>query len=404
MSYLATAWKPDIYESDSFGLDGYNWRVAGDEAHSFKSDGTNYRFELRQGDRFSASYWTDSVGVERSEMGETSNHALSGNGSHFHATYKMMIEPGAKNTAQWLVTGQLFTGGTPPFEIKFMGNDKMAVVIKNGTSGSPNERTVYLDSADIQRGKWYDIEIDVQLDANGNNGHAYVWRDGTKIANYTGKIGYTNATESHWEMGAYRKSPSGGESFAVNYKDVDLTYGSGGHSDTAHSSPSPMPSPSPSPSPSPTPTLPTPNLLGTSYYDNLVGGSARDVINAKGGNDALYGRGGNDILVGGAGRDVFVFDTSPKSNVDKILDFVVGTDKIHVQNAVFSGGNVDYGSLPSSMFKIGAKATDSSDRFIYNKDTGSLYFDKDGTGSAAQVEFAKLGTNLKMTAADFFIL
>jgi hypothetical protein len=32
-------------------------------------------------------------------------------------------------------------------------------------------------------------------------------------------------------MGVYRKSPSGGESFAVNYKDVDLTYGSAGHSD-----------------------------------------------------------------------------------------------------------------------------------------------------------------------------
>ncbi|WP_262031357.1 polysaccharide lyase, partial [Microvirga sp. Mcv34] len=152
-------------------------------------------------------------------------------GSHFHATYKMMIEPGAKNTAQWLVTGQLFTGGTPPFEIKFMGNDKMAVVIKYGTSSSPVEKTVYIDTADIQRGKWYDMEIDVQLDAAGDNGHAYVWRDGTKIANYTGKIGYTNATKSHWEMGAYRQSPSGGESFAVNYKDIDLTYGSAGHSD-----------------------------------------------------------------------------------------------------------------------------------------------------------------------------
>ncbi|WP_195904183.1 hypothetical protein, partial [Microvirga lotononidis] len=96
MSYSATAWKPDIYESDSFSLDGYNWRVAGDEAHSFKSDGSVYRFEVRKGDLFSASYWTDAAGVERSEMGETSNHKLTGEGSHFHATYKMMIEPGAK--------------------------------------------------------------------------------------------------------------------------------------------------------------------------------------------------------------------------------------------------------------------------------------------------------------------
>ena len=41
---------------------------------------------------------------------------------------------------------------------------------------------------------------------------------------------------------------------------------------------------------------------------------------------------------------------------------------------------------------------------IYNKDTGSLYFDQDGTGSAAQVQFAKLATNLKMTAAKLYIL
>ncbi|EIM28931.1 hypothetical protein MicloDRAFT_00025790 [Microvirga lotononidis] len=99
-----------------------------------------------------------------------------------------------------------------------------------------------------------------------------------------------------------------------------------------------------------------------------------------------------------------MFDTAPKGTVAKITDFLPGTDKIHVENAVFSGGYVDWGTLPSSKFAIGAKAADSSDRFIYNKATGSLYFDKDGTGPAAQIEFAKLAPNLKMTAADFYIL
>jgi Ca2+-binding RTX toxin-like protein len=143
---------------------------------------------------------------------------------------------------------------------------------------------------------------------------------------------------------------------------------------------------------------------GTSSSDTLNGTSAAESIFGNDGNDVINGKGGNDILTGGAGRDVFVFDTSPKSNVDKITDFTPGADKIHVENAVFAGGNVSWGTLPSSKFTIGAKAADSSDRFIYNKDTGSLYFDKDGTGSAAQVEFAKLATNLKMTAADFYIL
>ena len=239
LSFPFLQWTASILEHELIQYRGRVYRIAASSPHNFRMlDDNTFRFEVRQGDRYRSPSWTDAVGVERSEMGETSNHALSGSGSHFHATYKMMIEPGAKNTAQWLVTGQLFTGGTPPFEIKFMGNDKMAVVIKNGTSGSPTEKTVYLDSSDIQRGKWYDMEIDVQLDANGSNGHAYVWRDGTKIANYTGKIGYTNATESHWEMGVYRKAPSGGESFAVNYKDLDLTYGTAGHSDKSPVNPS----------------------------------------------------------------------------------------------------------------------------------------------------------------------
>ena len=101
---------------------------------------------------------------------------------------------------------------------------------------------------------------------------------------------------------------------------------------------------------------------------------------------------------------MFVFDTPPKGNIDRITDFTPGADKIHVENAVFSSSTVHWGSLPSHMFKIASKATDSTDRFIYNKDTGSLYFDRDGTGAAAQVEFAKLATNLKITASDFYIL
>ena len=325
-------------------------------------------------------------------MGETSTHSLSSAGNHFHANYKFMIERGAQNTSQWLVTGQLFVrdasgwGGTPPFEIKFMGNDKMGVVIKSGSASSPVERTIYLDTTNIQRGKGYDMQIDVKFDPAGNNGgHAYVWRDGVKIANYNGKIGYNEQTQMHWRWAPTRKTPAGGESFAINYKDIDLTYGANGHSDSAGT-----PAPTPTPTPSPT--------------TEIKGTSASETIYGYDGNDKLNGKGGNDVLVGGAGRDAFVFDSSPKSNVDRISDFVPGTDKIHVDNAVFAGGNVDWGSLQSHMFKIGAKATDTSDRFIYNKDTGSLYFDQDGTGSAAQVQFAKLATNLKMTAADFYIL
>jgi hypothetical protein len=237
LPFPALQWAASAFQHNLVLHQGLVFRIAASAPHNFRRVGNTFRFEVRKGDRYSSSSWTDDVGIERTEMGETSPHSLSSMDNHFHATYKFMIEPGAKNTAQWLVTGQFFTGGTPPFEIKYMGNDKMAVVIKNGTSSSPVEKTVYLDSADIQRGKWYDMEVDVKFDATGNNGHAYVWRDGVKIADYTGKIGYTNATQGWWEMGAYRKSPAGGETFAINYKDVDLTYGTSGHTDRPSSVP-----------------------------------------------------------------------------------------------------------------------------------------------------------------------
>lgn len=409
MTYLAQNWRPDVYELDTFVHDSYNWRVAGDEPWSFKYDPatTNYRFELRKGDRFESSYWSDSVGVERTEMGEKQNHSLSSMDNHFHATYQMMIEPGPMNTAQWLVTGQLFTGGTPPFEVKFMGNDRMAIVIKYGTSSSPVEKTVYLDSANVQRGHWYDMELDVKFDASGTNGHAYVWRDGLKIADYEGKIGYTNATEAHWEMGAYRKSPSGGESFAVNYKNVDLTYGAAGHTDGPTSqgpTDPPPPDPDPIPNPEPPPPLGTVSY-GTSGANNWIGTSANDTYFGRGGNDTINGKGGNDVLWGESGADNFVFDSARGSaNLDRIKDFTPGVDKLHIENAVYSGGDVNWGRLPSHKFTVGAHAADSSDRFIYNKDTGMLYFDKDGSGYREQVEVVQLKPGLHLTASDFYIL
>jgi serralysin len=48
-------------------------------------------------------------------------------------------------------------------------------------------------------------------------------------------------------------------------------------------------------------------------------------------------------------------------------------------------------------------AADRSDRIIYESDTGKLFFDKDGTGSAAKVHFATLDKNLGLTHADFIV-
>jgi len=68
------------------------------------------------------------------------------------------------------------------------------------------------------------------------------------------------------------------------------------------------------------------------------------------------------------------------------------------------GGGLEIGSLPSEQFTIGSAATDASDRLIYNKTTGALLFDSDGTGATEQEQFATLSTGLAMTNADIFVI
>ena len=217
-----------ILDQCSFTIGGTVWSVSSQYSYSFSSPNNNtFRFEVRKGDQLSTASYTDPRGTERSEMGETVRHSLSEDGRHFTAEYKFMVEPGPTNTASWLVMGQLHSGlsRTPPFEIKFAGNDKMMVVGKydNG-DGKPISQVLFKDSQDIQRGHWYTMKIDVQLDPSGN-GHAHVWRDGVEIVDFTGKLGYTDSPTSHWRMGVYRRSPRGGETIAVQYKDIRLAYG-----------------------------------------------------------------------------------------------------------------------------------------------------------------------------------
>ena len=45
----------------------------------------------------------------------------------------------------------------------------------------------------------------------------------------------------------------------------------------------------------------------------------------------------------------------------------------------------------ADMFVNGKKAQDPEDRIVYDRKTGSLYYDQDGTGSQAQVKIATLG-------------
>ena len=170
------------------------------------------------------------------------------------------------------------------------------------------------------------------------------------------------------------------------------------------------------------------NITGTPGADKFVGGASNDQIYGAAGNDALFGGGGadrlvggsgndklyggmgNDVLTGASGRDVFVFDTklNKKGNVDKITDFNVKYDSIYLDNAIFKmigkGTESKPGKLNKNYFTIGDKAQDKNDFVIYDNKKGILYYDADGSGKGAAIQFATLTKNLKMTASDFFVI
>ena len=145
-------------------------------------------------------------------------------------------------------------------------------------------------------------------------------------------------------------------------------------------------------------------ITGNSAANTLSGLSGADRLNGGAGGDRLIGGAGLDILTGGGGGDKFFFNSAPSAaNRDTITDYNVAADTIQIENAVFIGiGGV--GVLAAAAFRSGAVAADASDRIIYNSATGALYFDADGAGGAAQIQFATLSAGLALTAADFVVI
>ncbi|WP_271168374.1 calcium-binding protein [Hansschlegelia plantiphila] len=137
------------------------------------------------------------------------------------------------------------------------------------------------------------------------------------------------------------------------------------------------------------------NINGSgNSLNNLIAGNAHDNI--------IDGLTGSDQLAGGAGHDLFRFSTAlGPSNVDVITDFVATDDEISLWHTPFP--TLPYGYLSADGFYAGTAAHDASDRIIYNKASGALLFDEDGTGSIKAVQFATLANHATISAADFFL-
>jgi len=138
---------------------------------------------------------------------------------------------------------------------------------------------------------------------------------------------------------------------------------------------------------------------------NLTGNANGNVLRGNNATNTLNGGDGNDELSGFGGQDGFLFNTplNAASNVDRITDFNVADDTIMLEQAIFSS-SLGLGNISSSEFVIGTAAQDANDRIIYNSSTGGLFYDNDGVGGNAQVQFAALSAGLGLTNLDFLVV
>jgi len=147
------------------------------------------------------------------------------------------------------------------------------------------------------------------------------------------------------------------------------------------------------------------SITGNSLANVLTGGALADTLNGGFGNDTLAGGAGNDRLIGGSGDDNFIFNTAlGDTNIDTIQGYNATNDTILLDDAVFTALGLPI-ALAAGFFTTGTAATDTNDRIIYNAATGALFYDADGLGGVAAVQFATLtGVTGVISDAEFLII
>jgi Ca2+-binding RTX toxin-like protein len=155
------------------------------------------------------------------------------------------------------------------------------------------------------------------------------------------------------------------------------------------------------------------NVENLTLFGAAVSGTGNDIDNVIRGNDngnILNGKGGHDDLYGLGAADTFVFDNAAVGSSDHVHDFQHGIDKVQVSASGFGGGLVAGQALDASWFVTtsGYMPIDSgvsrdvatSDPFATTNAHGqfifdghqNLWWDVDGTGSAAAVLVSGFGT------------
>ena len=166
---------------------------------------------------------------------------------------------------------------------------------------------------------------------------------------------------------------------------------------------------------------------------SATGNKSLNTIIGNNGNNTLNGKEGNDTLTGGLGDDIFRFDTKLTTqklgidiiptNVDTITDFGSGggLDAIYLAKCIFSKAVVDATdlitsdgrSLDGNDLVLGTSLADANAarsgaaanaHFLFDSTAGALYYDADGSGASAAVQFATLTGVTTLAASDLHIV
>jgi Ca2+-binding RTX toxin-like protein len=159
-------------------------------------------------------------------------------------------------------------------------------------------------------------------------------------------------------------------------------------------------------------------FTGTAGNDTLTGGAGNDTLIGLAGADSLVGGAGNDWfeggtgqdrLNGGAGADSFVFkDPAANANFDYVNDFVSGSDKLRLDDAVFTSiGGLGAFAAGDERFVAAPGARnglEADDRLMYDTTSGKLYYDADGSGGGAAAVVAVLQGAPTLAATDIVVI
>jgi Ca2+-binding RTX toxin-like protein len=154
-------------------------------------------------------------------------------------------------------------------------------------------------------------------------------------------------------------------------------------------------------------------LTGSKDDDHLEGDAGNDTIVGAAGNDALWGSAGNDIIDGGAGID-YIWG----GNGNDKLTGGLGVDRFHFgQNETLDSANLDtitdfknddiylYANTFVNRTFVAVNALSEAnlgEGLIYEKSTGTLYYDNDGAGTGAlAIAFVLLTGKPTLTLTNF---